>query len=380
MVTAAPPIRQAEIRIEDSGGTARLVLVGELDSVSTAAIWASATDFISKTTAKKAVIDASGVTFMDGFGAGLLLDVRRRAIPREIEITVTGLKPDFEAMLAPFEVEKYVSLPPSSAREHGFIEGIGSAGLGLVQDLYGFIEFTGEIARALMYAALHPRSVRWGDVYRTAVVAGADAIPLIMLVGFLIGFVMAFQAVLPLRQFGADAFLPALVGIAMLRELGPIMTALGLAGRSGAAFAAEIGTMKVNEEVSALITMGLAPVSFLIVPRIIAAVLITPFLIVFANVAGLLGGWFVFVTIGFPSRLYFEQLQMAVGLNDLLGGLFKGFVFGFLVASVGCMRGLQTRTGASAVGTSTTSAVVTSIVLVAIGNGIFAIIYYYLGI
>ncbi len=356
-----------------------MVISGALDVATTASIWPQATKFFSETDAKAVEVDADGISYLDGFGAGLLLDIQRRAIPRGIRLTVSGLKPDFQAMLEPFKPEGYATLPSTSKPDAPLVDSVGAAIKALIADLGAFAEFTGEISRALVYAAFHPRTIRWKDVYRTAVVAGADALPVIMLVGFLIGFVMAFQSAIPMRQFGADIFVPTLVGIAMLRELGPIMTAVGLAGRSGAAFAAEIGTMKVNEEVSALVTLGLQPVRFLIVPRIIAAVAMTPFLIVFANVAGLLGGLIVFMSLGYPAGMYFDQLEQSISLNDLLGGLIKGFAFGFVVAAVGCMRGLQTSTGASAVGRSTTSAVVTSIVLVAIGDGIFAIVYYYLG-
>jgi phospholipid/cholesterol/gamma-HCH transport system permease protein len=365
----------------EGSGTPLLVLRGRLDSAGTASIWQRATTLLDKASTPVTEIDVAGVTYVDGFGAALLLDLRRRAIAAGREARLRGLKPEFAAMLEPFNPTLYTdaalatSKPPPS-----FLESIGQSACELIADLYGFLEFTGEVARALAHAAANPRNIRWKDVHRTAVIAGADAIPVIMLVGFLIGFVMAFQSAIPMRQFGADIFVPSLVGIAMLRELGPIMTAVGLAGRSSAAFAAEIGTMKVNEEVAALTTMGLAPVRFLVVPRIIAAVAMTPFLIIFANVAGLLGGLLVFVSLGYPVSLYIDQLQQFIALKDLLSGLFKGFVFGLIVAAVGCMRGLQTTTGASAVGRSTTSAVVSSIVLVAIGDGIFAIIYYHLGI
>jgi phospholipid/cholesterol/gamma-HCH transport system permease protein len=158
------------------------------------------------------------------------------------------------------------------------------------------------------------------------------------------------------------------------------MTAIILAGRSGSAFAAEIGTMKVNEEINALTTMGLDPVRFLVVTRVIAAVLMTPLLTLFSNLMGLAGGMMVFLSFDFPLVTYYQEVLGAVQLRDLLGGLAKSLVFGILVAGIGCLRGLQTRTGASAVGLSTTRAVVSGIVLIVLADGVFSVVFYYLGI
>jgi len=158
------------------------------------------------------------------------------------------------------------------------------------------------------------------------------------------------------------------------------MTAILLAGRSGSAFAAEIGAMKVNEEVNALMTMGIDPVRFLVVTRVLAATLMIPVLTVFAELAGLVGGAIVVLSFGYPLVTYVNQAFSFVSVTDLLGGLLKAGVFGILVAGVGCLRGLQTRTGASAVGDSTTSAVVSGIVLIAVTDGVFSVAYYYLGI
>jgi phospholipid/cholesterol/gamma-HCH transport system permease protein len=158
------------------------------------------------------------------------------------------------------------------------------------------------------------------------------------------------------------------------------MTAVILAGRSGSAFAAELGTMKVREEIDALKTMGLDPVRFLVVPRVIAAVFMTPLLTLFAGLMGLIGGFVVMSSLGFPLITYYHQVQYAVSYGSLVGGLVKAFVFGILVAAIGCLRGLQTGTGATAVGQSTTSAVVSGIILITITDGIFALVYYYLGV
>jgi phospholipid/cholesterol/gamma-HCH transport system permease protein len=242
------------------------------------------------------------------------------------------------------------------------------------------ISFVGELTAALAHAALHPRGVRWRDALRVAESAGVNALPIVALVSFLMGLIMAFQAAVPLRQFGAELFVANLIALSMLRELGPLMTAIILAGRSGSAFAAELGTMKVREEIDALKTMGLDPVRFLVVTRVVAAVAMTPLLTIFADLLGLMGGSVVMLSLGFPLITYFNQIQYAVTYGSLLGGLLKAFVFGILVAAIGCLRGLQTGTGATAVGESTTSAVVSGIILIAITDGIFSVIYYYLGV
>jgi phospholipid/cholesterol/gamma-HCH transport system permease protein len=222
--------------------------------------------------------------------------------------------------------------------------------------------------------------VRWKDAFLVAETAGVNALPVIALIGFLMGLIMAFQAAIPMRQFGAVIYVANLVGLSMVRELGPLMTAIVLAGRSGSAFAAELGTMKVNEEIDALITMGLDPVQFLVVTRIFAAVIMTPLLTLFADFIGVMGGSIVLLSMGYSIDTYLRQIFSMVTYVDLLGGLFKSIVFGVLVANIGCLRGLQTEMGASAVGDSTTRAVVGGIVLIVVTDGIFSVIYYYLGI
>jgi len=181
-------------------------------------------------------------------------------------------------------------------------------------------------------------------------------------------------------QFGADLFVADVVALGVLRELGPLMTAIILAGRSGSAFAAELGTMKVNEEIDALITMGLSPVRFLVVPRLIAGFLLCPMLTAIADLLGLLGGAAVMQTFGVPIVTYFQQVQSMVSQADLFGGIAKSFVFGVLVAGVGCLQGLNTGQGPSAVGQSTTRAVVGSIILIVAADSVFAFIYNVLGI
>ena len=242
------------------------------------------------------------------------------------------------------------------------------------------VAFVGELTVMLVGALRHPRQLRFKDIVIIAERAGIGAIPIVVLVGFLLGLILSFQSAIPMQRFGAQIFVADLLGISLLRELGPLMAAILLTARSGSAFAAELGTMKVNEEIDALTTMGLEPVRFLVVPRVIATVAVVPVLAMLTNLAGLVGGAVVFLSLDFPLVTYVNRLVQAVSIADFAGGLFKAFFFGVIVAAVGCLRGLQTRMGAGAVGASTTSAVVSGIVLIAILDGVFAVIFYIVGI
>ena len=277
----------------------------------------------------------------------------------------------------PAEFEK----PVNQRLEHdAFPEEVGEATYNYLKDLKLLVAFVGEIVISLINAFLNPRRVRWKDVFHVLETAGIDALPVIALISFIMGLILAFQSAIPMRQFGADIYVANLVALSMLRELGPLMTAIVLVGRSGSAFAAEIGTMKVNEEIDAMTTMGIDPFQFLIVPRIVAAFLVTPLLAVYADLIGLFGGSIVVMSLGFPLVTYMQQVVSAVTYIDFMGGLLKSFVFGIVVSAMGCFRGMQTKIGASAVGISTTQAVVTGIILIVFIDGIFSVVYYYLGI
>ena len=204
--------------------------------------------------------------------------------------------------------------------------------------------------------------------------------PIVALISFLLGVILAFQSAIPMKKFGAEIFVADLIGLAMLRELGPLMTAILLAGRSGAAFAAEIGTMKVNQEVDALTTMGLDPVRFLVTTRVIAAVLMTPLLTLFADLVSLIGGAMTLQSFAIPFVTFIHEVEGIVDFSDFMAGFVKSFVFAILIAGIGCLRGLQTSAGASAVGDSATRAVVSGIILLVIVDGIFAVIYFFLDI
>ncbi|HEX9878647.1 MAG TPA: ABC transporter permease, partial [Candidatus Binatia bacterium] len=290
------------------------------------------------------------------------------------------LKEPFQKLLDLFDPGELTDSRGGPSQDRKFVEEIGRATARVWLDIQDLIAFVGELAVALATTLFRPRRVRWNDALRVAETAGVNALPIVALISFLMGLIMAFQAAIPMRQFGVEIFVADLVALSMLRELGPLMTAIILAGRSGSAFAAELGTMKVNEEIDALTTMGLDPVKFLVVGRVMATVLMTPLLVIFSDLLGLMGGSVVLLSLGYPLITYFNEILTAVTFVDLLGGLVKSLVFGLLAAGIGCLRGLQTKSGASAVGASTTRAVVTGIILIIVTDGIFSVVYYYLGV
>jgi len=211
--------------------------------------------------------------------------------------------------------------------------------------------------------------------------AGAEALPIVSLISFLIGMIFAFVGVMQLKNFGAGIYTADLVAVAMVREMAPIMTAIIMAGRTGASYAAQIGTMKVNEELDALTTLGIDPIDFLALPRVIALIIMMPLLTMYGSLLGILGGMVVGVSmLDVTVVQYIAQTERAVGLNALFGGLFKSLVYGSLVAVAGCLQGINCGNNAMAVGQATTKAVVMGIVMIVVSAAVLTVIYINLGI
>ena len=378
-VDAAGPA--ATLAVSDAADGSRLLrLAGRLDTYSIAAVWSQARAALAQVPDRRVVIDASGVDYCDGGGVALLLDLLRQERPAQAAVSVRALKPEFKTLLDQFDpatlrapAEEHTARLPAVAE-------IGREAVTVARDIVTQIAFIGETSSALWYAIRHPQQVRWKDVWYTCEQVGVNALPIVGLISFLIGIIIAFQSAVPMQQYGAEIFVADLVGLSILRELGPLMTAILLAGRSGAAFAAEIGTMKVNEELNALTTMGLDPVRFLVITRILAAVLMVPLLTLFANMLGILGGALTMISFNIPVLSFLREIDSLVDIKDLAAGMAKTPVFAILIAGVGCLRGLQTGTGASAVGISATRAVVSGIILLVVVDGIYAFIYYLLDI
>jgi phospholipid/cholesterol/gamma-HCH transport system permease protein len=230
-----------------------------------------------------------------------------------------------------------------------------------------------------VWSVRNPKQVRWGDFINAAVEAGIAALPIVGLVAFLIGVILSFQAAIGMQQFGAVSFVGPLAALGIVREMGPLITAILLAGRSSAAFAAEIGTMTVNSEVDALVSGGLSPIRFLVVPRVLAGILVAPILTLFADIVSIFSSMLTMLIYGIPFVNFYNGMLSAVDVEDILSGLLKATLFGVVVSAMGCLRGMQTGTGAAAVGISATRAVVSSIVMIVIVDGIFAFISYKTG-
>jgi len=321
-------------------------------------------------------VDASGVTYCDGSGIAFLLDLLHEGSRQGSQVTITNLAPRFAELLGQFDHACLDdALPAPAAARLGPVAEFGRALLQLGGDLKYQGIYVRRVVLCLLYELRRPSLVRWKEVLGVAQQMGVNGLPVVTLIAFLMGVVLAYQSAVPMRQFGAEIFVANLIGLSLLRELAPLMTAIVLAGRTGAAFAAEIGTMEVNEEIDALITMALDPLRFLVVPRVIATMLVTPLLTIYAGMVGLIGGGLVMLTFDIPLVTYYKQIISVVSIGDFVGGLFKSVVFAFLVATVGCLRGLQTQGGPRAVGQATTRAVVSAIVLIVVFDGLFAVAF-----
>lgn len=378
---ACPPLPDEACQVlENTEGRLSLALTGRLDASTTARLWSPLVTLVENTAPQFLRIEAENISYCDSAGIGLLMELARRQLNRQSQYTLNGLKDEFARLWSQYRPEDFLEIRSSRPQPCCLPEEVGRLAVQAWGGLLDLVRFSGELSLALLYAARHPRAVRWHEVWLVMEKTGVNALPIVGLISFLIGLIMAFQATIPMRQFGVEIYIANLTALSMLRELGPLMTALLLAGRSSSAFAAELGTMKINEEIDALTTMGLAPVPFLVVTRVLATLMIMPLLSLFANLMGLIGGAVVLMSLGYPLVTYTNQVKSAVGLLDLTGGLAKTLVFALIVAGVGCLYGLKTGSGASAVGDSATRAVVSGIILIVIADGLFAVAYHYLGI
>nr|MCU0943861.1 ABC transporter permease [Rubritepida sp.] len=271
--------------------------------------------------------------------------------------------------------------PPPAAPRRPFrpVTALGAAVLRGLAGAQERLVFLGETVMTAAGLAPRPWRLRWAEVLRHLDEAGTRAVPLCVMLGTLIGVILAFQSSIPMRRFGAEIFIPQLVGISLTRELGPLLAAVVLAGRTGSAYAAELGTMRVNEEVDALRVMGLDPVAWLVVPRMIASTLVMPALAMVMTMTGLVGMGIVMGLLGYPPAAVLAQLVRWMSVQDLVGGLGKAAAFGLAIGYIGCRCGLSAGRGPRAVGDAATAAVVGGIVALVLLDGIFAVLFFRLG-
>jgi phospholipid/cholesterol/gamma-HCH transport system permease protein len=360
-------------RAQDAGHAARVVLQGRITAYTAAPIWNAALETLARNPHDQVVIDASRLDYIDDVGIALIFDLVRRERPPGAEVEIHDLAPNLATLVEGYDPKEFAQ-PARGRPRIGAIEQIGRAAAQQVAYTKHMLSFLARCAAGLRQAFTRRGVVRWSEVLDVATEAGSNAVPIVLLVGFLMGVIIAFEIGLVAQQFGAVIFVVNGVGVAMLRELGALMTAIVFAGRSGAAFAAQIGTQKVNEEVNAISTFGLDPIDFLVLPRLIASMIVVPLLTVIADIVGLFGGALVMLTFDVSFVQFYVQLLGAITAGDFVVGIVKGAVFGLTIAAVGCERGLSTGAGATSVGLSTTSTVVTSIVLIVVIDGIFTIL------
>jgi phospholipid/cholesterol/gamma-HCH transport system permease protein len=320
--------------------------------------------------------DAGSLETWDSSLINVVYKLARRSRRAGVTLDLSGLPEGLRDLLDLAEAVPPRAQAPSHHPDTSFLADVGSETISFFRSAVDIVRFVGGVAVSMGRMLIGRAHYRGSDLVLIIQQVGAQALPIVSLISVLVGVILAFVGAVQLEQFGADIFIANLVGLGMVRDMGAMMTAVIMAGRTGAAYAAELGTMTVNEEIDALRTMGISPIDFLVVPRILALVLMMPLLTLYANLMGILGGALVGVTL-FDIGIYeyFRQTRSAIDLLDLFGGLFKGLVYGAIVAVSGCLRGMECGRISAAVGIATTSAVVTSIVFIVVAAAVLTVAY-----
>ncbi|MBA3850032.1 MAG: hypothetical protein C0502_08555 [Opitutus sp.] len=323
-------------------------------------------------------IEAGPIEDWDSSLALLLRQAHRGAESIGAKFETSGL-PDGARRLADMlrdEAPKPAPAPPLP----DLFTVVGNTVNGFAAEVKEFSRLVGECSFSIGRFFRGQAQFRWRDCLLEMQLSGGQALPIVGVIAVLTGVILAYQAAAQLRQFGADIFVADMVGIAMVREMGPLMTAVVLAGRTGAAFAATLGSMKANEEIDALQTLGVSPVDFLVMPRLSALFAMLPLLVLFADALGIIGGLIIAMSIlDIPANLYWTETKSFVDLSDLFTGLIKAATYGALIGLAGCLRGMQAERSAGGVGQAATSAVVTSIFLIIVANAVYAVLFNILG-
>ena len=319
------------------------------------------------------LIDASAVTAMDTSGAWMLHRTMHALRESGRPVQVQGLRPEFEALLQLIASRSATLELPAAP---GIFERIGRQSWQSLSNALGMLSFLGENTLVLLQVLAHPRRIRWRPVLHNVQTAGFEALPITGLLSFLIGIVIAYQGAEQLQRFGANIYVANLVGLSMVRELSPMLTAIIVAGRSGSAYAAQIGTMKVTEEIDALRTIGVGQLELLVLPKVLALVLALPLLTVFTDVMGILGGMVMArAELNVSYSAYLGQMDEAISQSSYLIGIGKAPVFAVIIALVGCYQGFQVGGSADSVGRQTTVSVVQSIFLVILTDALSSIVF-----
>ncbi len=333
--------------------------------------------------AKAVTIDIGGVERLDTAGAWIVFRTLKRLRGEGCDAAFTGARPEQKVLLDLVEANDtpVECRPPREPPVRAVVAHVGRATLEVLDSTRKIIAFLGITALALAGSVFRPKRIRWTALVSHMEKTGLDAVPIVGLISFLIGVVLAYQGADQLRRFGAEIFVIDLVGISVLREIGILLTAIVVAGRSGSAFTAAIGSMKVREEIDAMRTLGLDPMEVLVVPRLLALVITLPLLAFLADMMGLLGGGLMaWVGLGITPGQVIERLGSAVPLWSFWVGIIKAPVFAFLIGMIGCYEGFQVAGSAESVGQHTTKSVVEAIFLVIVVDAAFSIMFAYLGV
>ncbi len=335
---------------------------------------------VSRLVEKDLTIDGAAITALDTSGAWLLHRTIRELEQRGQNVTINGLRPEFSALMqliASSATAPETSLPSAP----NWLVRTGHHSWHALLGVSGMLAFVGECAITLLRSFVQPRRIRWRPILHNLQTAGFEALPIVGLLSFLMGFVIAYQGADQLQRFGANIFIVDLVGLSMLRELSPLLTAIIVAGRSGSAYAAQIGTMKVTEEIDALRTIGVGPIELLVLPKMLALIIALPLLTVFADVTGVFGGMLMARSkLDVSFDIFLDRLGDAVSLSSFLTGVGKAPVFAAIIALVGCYQGFQVGGSADSVGRQTTVSVVQSIFLVILADALFSVVFNWLNI
>ena len=362
-------------------GSMTLHLKGRMDAAGAAAMLRSLTPLVQGRSLRSLAVDLGGVTYFDDFGALVLVELRDAAAKEGGEFFLENVGERIKEILSLLKFEAMGKrLPFARSRPQNIFTRLGDGVLKQIGEMKLLTSFAGSVFLAFSHIIFHPRTMRRDDTLLYMQKAGVDALPIVGLISLMLGLIMAFMSAVQLQQFGANIYVASLVALAMTRELGPIMTAIIVAGRSGSSFAAELGTMKISEEVDALLTMGFDPTRFLVIPRLLASVIVVPFLTLFSNVFAIAGGLLVGVFMfDLTTGAYIAKTLETLTLFDVFWGLFKSAIFALLITWIACFRGFRVAGGAASVGQATTSAVVSSIFLIILTDSVFAVILTYWG-
>ncbi|MEY3025282.1 MAG: hypothetical protein RL136_1094 [Planctomycetota bacterium] len=375
-MSAAETADAVDVRTEVSADRLTVSVMGELVLGTVDRVHAAMTAPLAR--APRAIaLDLARVTRLDASGIAVAVRLRRHASAAGVPFEVRGVEGDRKLLID--LALRGQELQPI-AKPAGFVREVGQSAVGLWGILVDLLRFSGEVTVIALGMLRRPRMLRWRDTVAAMARHGSDAVPVVGLLGFLIGAIIAFQTYDPMAKYGAKLQVTDVVAVSIVRELGPLITAIILAGRSGSAFAAEIGTMKVTQELDALRTFGIDPIRFLVIPRMLATVVVTPLLAVYASILGVAGGFLVLGPKGITLTQYLIEARDVLTVGGFLQGLAKAAVFALLVSGIGCLAGLRTGQGPGAVGLSTTRAVVAGIVAIIVADSILGSFFYTLGI